>query len=89
MPACAKCGAQRIFEFQLTPQFLNYQDLLTLVDWETIVIYTCASTTCMPDHADEKYFVEEFAYIQFSEDFDQVQFGSDEEIATRKALQKQ
>ena len=72
VPSCAKCGSQRIFEFQLTPQFLNYQELLKLVDWDTIAVYTCTSTRCMPDLADNEHFVEEFAFIQFSEDFDQV-----------------
>ena len=24
IPPCPRCGSQRIFEFQLTPQFLNY-----------------------------------------------------------------
>ena len=52
------------------PQFLNYQELLQLVDWETIIVYTCTSTRCMPDLAADEEFVEEFAFIQFSEDFD-------------------
>lgn len=76
VPPCAKCGSQRIFEFQLTPQFLNFQELLRLVDWDTIVVYTCTSTRCMPDFASEDYFVEEYAFIQFSEDFNKVQYGT-------------
>ena len=84
VPACAKCGSQRIFEFQLTPQFLNYQELLTLVDWDTIAVYSCTSTKCMPDLANGEFFLPEFAFIQFSEDFDKVQYGTKEEIALRK-----
>ena len=34
----------------------------------------------MPELADNDHFVEEFAFIQFSEDFDQVQYGTQEEI---------
>ncbi len=63
VPNCAKCGSQRIFEFQLTPQFLNYQDLLTVVDWDTIVVYTCTSTRCLPDLANNEFYTEEFAFI--------------------------
>ena len=84
VPPCAKCGSQRIFEFQLMPQFLNYQEMLRLVDWETIIVYTCTSTRCMPDLASDEGLVEEFAFIQFSEDFDQVQFGTQEEIDQRR-----
>ena len=57
-----------------------------MVDWETIVVYTCTSTRCMPDLAANEAFVEEFAFIQFSDDFDQVQFGTQEEIEQRKRL---
>ena len=84
MPPCSRCGSQRIFEFQLTPQFLNYQDLLSLVDWETIVVYTCTSTRCLPDLASNESYLEEFAYIQVSQDFDQVQYGTPEQIEQRR-----
>ena len=42
----------------------------------------------MPDLANNKHFVEEFAFIQFSEDFAQVQYGTQEEIEQRKQLRK-
>ena len=42
----------------------------------------------MPNHADSQFFVEEFAYIQFSEDFSQVQYGSAEEIEQRRQLRQ-
>ena len=38
----------------------------------------------MPDLAANEFIVEEFAFIQFSEDFNQVQFGTNEEIKQRK-----
>ena len=43
----------------------------------------------MPDLAADEAFVEEFAFIQFSDDFDQVQFGTQEEIEQRKRLRMQ
>ena len=57
---------------QFTPQFLYYQELLKLVDWETIVVYTCANEKCLPNFASDEYYVEEYAYIQFTEDFAKV-----------------
>ena len=48
---------------QFTPQFLYYQELLKLVDWETIVVYTCANEKCLPNFASDEYYVEEYAYI--------------------------
>ena len=39
--------------------------------------------------AADEAFVEEFAFIQFSDDFDQVQFGTQEEIEQRKRLRMQ
>lgn len=74
---------------QLTPQLLNYQDLLHLVDWDTIVVYTCPNEKCLPHMADNQFIVEEFAFVQFSEDFDQVQYGTEEEIKQRKQQQVQ
>jgi len=38
----------------------------------------------MPDLANGEFFLPEFAFIQFSEDFDKVQYGTKEEIALRK-----
>ena len=49
VPKCARCGSQRIFEFQIMPQLFDYLEELRLVDWETIVVYTCANTKCMPE----------------------------------------
>ena len=43
----------------------------------------------MPDLANNSHFVEEFAFIQFSEDFDQVQYGTQEEIEQRKQQRRQ
>lgn len=69
----------------MTPQFLFYQEFLSLVDWETIAIYTCPNQKCLPDVASEDFYAEEFAFIQFSEDFSQVQFGTDDQIRNQKA----
>ena len=55
-----------------------------MVDWDTIAVYTCANASCMPDGPNSSGMVEEFAFIQFNEDFDQVQFGSEEEIDQRR-----
>ena len=53
VPACEYCGAKRIFEFQITPQLLNYLRLddldgdieaikaNTCVDWAGLYVYTC------------------------------------------------
>jgi pre-rRNA-processing protein TSR4 len=55
VPACEHCGAKRVFEFQVTPQLLNYlrlddivcqsgADQLTAnscVDWASLYVYTC------------------------------------------------
>ena len=50
------------------------------MDWETIVIYTCGNKKCLPDMANDQFYTEEHAFIQFSEDFSKVQYGTDEQI---------
>ena len=53
------------------------------------MVYTCTSARCSPDLAANEFFVEEFAFIQFSEDFDKVQYGTQEEIDLRKQQRAQ
>ena len=59
-----------------------YMDELNMVDWETIAIYTCTNVECLPDFNQSKgRYISEFAYIQFSNDFGNVKYGTDKEIA--------
>ena len=58
------------------PQIFDKIDELKLVDWETIVVYCCINTTCLP----ENFYEEEFAYIQISDDFKHVRYGEDSQI---------
>ena len=53
---------------------------MTFVDWETIVIYTCPSEKCLPNFGKEEFYMKEYAYIQFSDDFEKVQYGTEEQI---------
>ncbi|XP_059615629.1 programmed cell death protein 2 [Phlebotomus argentipes] len=45
IPKCSLCGDERVFEFQIMPQLLNYlrDDGLTL-DWGVLAIYTCVNS---------------------------------------------
>ena len=62
------------------PQIFDKIEELALVDWETIVIYSCINTSCIP----EEFYQEEFAYIQISEDFKNVRYGEDSQIQEQK-----
>lgn len=33
------------------PQLFDYIKELRLVDWETIIVYTCSNPKCLPDFA--------------------------------------
>jgi hypothetical protein len=39
------------------------------VDWEIIALYTCPNPKCVPDFSNNQYYMEEFAHIQMSFDF--------------------
>jgi hypothetical protein len=66
-PKCERCGSSRNMELQITPQLFDYCAPLRLVDWDTIVMYTCSNLGgCIPKG--DSLFAREFAYIQFSED---------------------
>ncbi|PFX34898.1 Programmed cell death protein 2 [Stylophora pistillata] len=46
IPRC-KCGSERVFEFQIMPQLLNYLHVDSLeesADWGTLLVYTCAQS---------------------------------------------
>lgn len=60
IPKCMLCGEQRVFEFQIMPQMLNYLNDSN-VDWGILAIYTCPKSCCLP--ADTGY-VEEFCIKQ-------------------------
>jgi arylamine N-acetyltransferase len=59
------------------PQLFYKIDQLHNVDWETIAIYTCINPKCLPDFAKENFYSEEYGFIQFSQDFKNVRYGSD------------
>ena len=52
------------------PQIFDQVRELMLVDWNTIVIYTCSSNRCYPDGGNG--YLADFAFIQFSDDFSRV-----------------
>lgn len=56
-----------------------------LVDWNTISIYTCSDPKCMPGKDSD--YIEEYAFIQFSDDFSRVQYADDKEIQRQKQKQ--
>ncbi len=67
------------------PMLFDYQQILRCVDWDVIAIYTCTNLDrCLPNFAQDQYYVEEFAYIQFCKDFEQVQYGTAEQVAAQK-----
>lgn len=62
-PKCQNCGSNRVFEFQINPQLLNYLKLVedpnsNNVDWAGLYIYTCQNNCCNLN------YVEEFIYKQ-------------------------
>ena len=82
VPKCPNCGAPRQLELQILPQLFDYLSPLHFVDWETICIYTCTNLAkCMPAFDKNEFYVQEFAYIQYSSDFDHVKYGTPEEVA--------
>ena len=53
-----------VFEVQLTPQLFEFCAKLRMVDWDTIVLFTCPNVgKCMPDFAKGHFYMEEFGYI--------------------------
>ena len=78
------CQTPRVFEFQLTPQWLNYHPDLATVDWDTIAVYTCPSKTCTLDNEKGQFYSKEFAHMQLSADFEKVQYGTKEQVEQQK-----
>jgi pre-rRNA-processing protein TSR4 len=78
VPPCEKCGAERLFEFQIMPQLLyflgvdNETSVLTdgtasdvsrkALDFGTVVVYCCPS--CCASDDPERPYVEEFVWVQ-------------------------
>lgn len=58
------------------PQLFDFIEELHLVDWETIVVYTCSNNKCLPDFSKGNY-LPEYAYVQFSEDFSNVKYADE------------
>ena len=60
---------------------------LILVDWNTLVFYTCPNPKCLP--ANNEGYIREYAYIQFGDDFQRVQYGEDAQIRQQKQMKLQ
>lgn len=86
---CERCGQQRSYEFQIMPQLFDSIKEFMFVDWSTIVFYTCHNPKCFPDYANGEFFVKEFSYIQFSDDFDKVQYGDDKQIEKQRQMKRE
>ena len=71
------------------PQLFDYLKELLLVDWGTIVFYTCQNPKCLPDYASGEFLLNEFSYIQFSDDFEKVQYGDDKQIEKQNQRKKE
>lgn len=64
--------------------------MLHCVDWDVIVVYTCANVTkCLPNFAQDQYYLEEYAFVQFSKDFDLVSYGSAEQVRANKKVREE
>jgi hypothetical protein len=61
IPPCPLCGGHRLFEFQVMPQIFDQLKELMLVDWNTIVIYTCSNPQCFPEGSEG--YIREYSYI--------------------------
>ncbi len=70
------------------PQIFDKIDELRLVDWDTIIIYTCTNLECFPNFSEDQFYLPEFAFIQFSEDFAHVKLGDEKEIEEQRKLIK-
>lgn len=73
---------------QIMPSIFDKIEELELVDWETIVIYTCANPQCIPKVDQDNFYSEEYAFIQFSDDFINVKYGDKQQIAEQKIRKK-
>ena len=74
---------------QVMPGIFDQIEELRLVDWMTIAIYTCSNPECVPNFDKEEFYEEEFAYIQFSDDFKSVKYGDETQMVEQKRLKKE
>lgn len=61
IPSCERCGAERIFEFQVNNTLLNYYEELKDLDWGVVCVYSC-SESC--SGKSDLEFAEEVVLIQ-------------------------
>ncbi|KAF3047649.1 hypothetical protein E8E12_011179 [Didymella heteroderae] len=72
MPRCQNCGAERVFEVQLTPHAITELEAEEMsidgMEWGTIIIGVC-SKDCKPSEVEEGQvgYVEEWAGVQWEE----------------------
>ena len=72
MPRCANCGAERVFEVQLTPHAITELEAEEMsidgMEWGTIIMGVC-SKDCKPSDVEEGQvgYVEEWAGVQWEE----------------------
>ena len=72
MPRCQSCGAERVFEVQLTPHAITELEAEEMsidgMEWGTIIMGVC-SKDCKPSDVEEGQvgYVEEWAGVQWEE----------------------
>ena len=70
-PACGRCGSQRVFELQLTPQAITEVEKndtgLEGMEWGTLIIAVCSSDchAAVPDG--ETFYTDEWVGVQWEE----------------------
>lgn len=62
VPDCGKCGAKRVFEFQINSNFLNFSKKLYSLDWGVLCVYSCQESCFLKN--DEFCLFEECAFLQ-------------------------
>lgn len=78
LPRCAKCGAGRVFEVQLTPQAIVELEEsgdgdeaaglnLEGMDWGTVIVGVCEKDCCVNVDEGETTYVEEWVGVQWEE----------------------
>lgn len=88
IPPCLRCGGPRLFECQVMPRIFDELKELLLVDWNTIVVYTCTSSTCYPDFSKDEHYISEYSFVQFSDDFSRVQYGDASQIKKQEQAKR-
>jgi hypothetical protein len=70
IPKCNNCGGKMTFEMQVMPALYNYVNELVNLNWNSVMIYTCAES-CNPTNYE---YNEEYAYVELLE---KEEFGMD------------